>query len=179
MRASRILVLAALAGAGFLPFPLGAQPIDLSGGGPVEITATDGMDEQSSVDFQVVVDNVAPALSGMSLTSAAEGGVVTLSATFTDPGWADAAYTAVVDWGTTQGELVSSSVQTTDAGAGAPDSGTVSATDRYGDDGTFPVSLTLTDKDGGSDVEAGSAVVTNLDPTAEIDTCTSACPGSS
>jgi len=38
------LTLAALAGPVILPCPLGAQPIDLSGGGPVEITSTDGIE---------------------------------------------------------------------------------------------------------------------------------------
>lgn len=121
----------------------------------VTITATDDKGETGQASFDLHVDNVAPTVVIDAVTPADENAPVSLEAHFTDPGTVDT-HTASVDWG--DGSVTAATI------AG----GIVTATHVYGDDGAFPVTVTVTDKDGGSGSDADSATVANVAPTAEI-----------
>lgn len=143
----------------------------------VTISATDDKDETGSVTFQLNVDNVAPTVAVDPVATIDEGETVTVTSTFSDPGWLDT-HTPSVDWGVPvgqEGDLVSGpTLSVTDPGGpGSPRKGTITATYRYGDndDGTgYPVTVTATDKDGGAGSDTESVTVDNVDPTATIDT---------
>jgi len=103
------------------------------------ITATDTV--------EVTTRNVAPAISGGRV--AVDGRAAALSATVTDPGAADT-HTATVDWGDgTTGDAV----VTVDPATGAT---TVSASHSYAAAGSYRVTLTAADDDGGSAVWSGT-----------------------
>lgn len=121
----------------------------------VTITATDDKGETGQSTFDLHVDNVPPTVAVDGVAGADENSAVTLTAHFTDPGTLDT-HTASVDWG--DGTVSAATVTGT----------SVEATHVYGDDGSFGVTLTVTDKDGGAGSDGGTATVTNVDPTAEI-----------
>jgi PKD repeat protein len=79
-------------------------------------------------------------------------------ATFIDAGAADV-HTAVIDWGdgaTTAGTVSEST-----------GSGTVSGSHSYSDDGSFTVSVTVTDDAGGADTDSLTITVSNVAPTVD------------
>jgi hypothetical protein len=87
-----------------------------------------------------------------------EAGSASVAATFGDPGTADT-HTAQIDWGDgTAAEVVSA------AGLAA------GFEHVYGDNGTFDVTVTVTDDDGGAGSDVVQVVVGNLDPTLTLDT---------
>jgi PKD domain/FG-GAP-like repeat/FG-GAP repeat len=89
---------------------------------------------------RVVVKNVAPSITGATLTSpVGVGDTTTLSGTFTDPG--DDTFTLTIDWG--DGGSDQSSLPAGSTGFGG--------THEYSNAGTFPVVVTLTDDDTGAD----------------------------
>lgn len=143
----------------------------------VTISATDDKDETGSVTFQLNVDNVNPTVSVNPVAAIDEGDTVTVTATFSDPGWKDT-HTPSVDWGVPvghEGQLVSGPTLsvTHSGGPGTTRKGTITATYRYGDndDGSgYPITVTATDKDGGAGSDTESATVDNVNPTATIDT---------
>ncbi|TBR23271.1 T9SS type A sorting domain-containing protein, partial [bacterium] len=84
--------------------------------------------------------------------SAAEGAFVALQgATFTDAGALDS-HTATVDWGDGT------------SGAAVVSSGTLQARHAYGDNGSYAVTVTVTDDDGGTAVRAFTAAIGNVAP---------------
>ena len=85
-----------------------------------------------------------------------EGALVNLTATFQDPGISDT-HTAVIDWGDGTGPTAVSVAET--AGAG-----TLSAHHVYADDGTYSVSVIVTDDEGASGSDTVSITVGNLPP---------------
>jgi hypothetical protein len=131
-----------------------------------------------STTAMVVVGNVPPAVTidpGQT-TAIDEGGEVTVTAEFTDPGWLDT-HTVSIDWGVPAGhpgnQLGSPTIQILDAGGpGTPRRGRVTGRYRYGDndDGSgFTVAVTVTDDDGGWGVDGFSLTVHNVAPSAAID----------
>jgi subtilisin family serine protease len=144
----------------------------------VTITATDDKGEQGSMTFDLDVRNVAPTVTmdPAQITTLDEGTTVTLTATFTDPGSLDT-HTAAIDWGVPlgqEGELVSGPVLTVNdvGGPGSPRRGTVTGTYRYGDNDAgsgFPVTVSVTDKDGGNGSDAVAVSVRNIAPTTALD----------
>ncbi|MFQ6173154.1 S8 family serine peptidase [Oryzobacter sp. R7] len=137
---------------------------------PVTITATDPLGKTGSVGFTATWTNVAPTVSLSPVATIAEGGTVTVSGSFSDPGWLDT-HTVTIDWGTTQGVTGSQSVDVTPGGPG-PVTATFTASYSYGDDGSYPVTVTVTDDDSGSEDADRAATVTNVAPTATLDTST-------
>ncbi|HEX2195327.1 MAG TPA: S8 family serine peptidase, partial [Actinomycetota bacterium] len=138
-------------------------------GQDVTITATDDKNESASVTFPLVVNNVAPSVSvdPAQVTTISEGDFVNASAAFSDPGWADT-YGSMIDWGTPGGDT---SVGATDVTTQGPpqDLGTSSGSFQYGDNGTFDVSIDVTDDDGGTGTDGFTLTVDNVAPTAAID----------
>ncbi len=140
---------------------------DDNGSYEVSLKVTDKDGGTGTASQTITVDNVAPTLSNISLTSGTinEGGSVTLSGSIMDLGSADS-FTLTVDWG--DGSPASS----TSLAAGKT-SFEVSHT--YADDdptGTasdvIEIGLTLTDDDGGEATDRTSVTVNNLAPSLTI-----------
>ncbi len=142
----------------------------------VTISATDDKGEVGTVTFQLNVTNVAPtvALDPSQVTVIDEGDSVTVTATFSDPGWLDT-HTAAIDWGVPVGqggELIAGPKMTVTApgGPGTPRRGTVTGSYRYGDnDAGFPITVSVTDKDGGVGSASVSLTVRNVAPSVAVD----------
>ena len=113
----------------------------------VVVTATDVRNKVSSVSRVVTVLNVAPTITSDLLpTTGIEGTTATFTAVATDAGAQD---NLQYSW---------------DFGDGTTVTGT-NATHSYGDNGTYLVVLTVTDKDGASVTVNRSIVVSNANPT--------------
>lgn len=133
---------------------------------------------EASAGTTVTVNNVAPtvAISASQVTEIEEGGQVTVTADFTDPGWLDT-HTASIDWGVPVGhagqELSAASIQILEEGGpGVARTGRVTGTYRYGDnDGGagFTITVTVTDDDGAEHVTSFDLTVTNKLPGTGID----------
>ncbi len=109
----------------------------------------------------VTVYNVAPtitSITGLPSDPIEIGTTVELISTFTDPGILDT-HTAIFDWG--DGTISTGTVTETDG------CGTATDTHIYTETGVHTVTLTITDKDGGSDTEIFQYVVVydSSDPT--------------
>jgi len=113
----------------------------------VTVTVTDNASPPAS-DSQtmlVVVSNVAPQISSFTPAGGNEGEVLTFSATATDPGSETLLYTWTMGDGTTH--------------TGA------SVTHTYLDDGSYPLSLVVSDGDGGTDTSSATVAIANVAPT--------------
>jgi hypothetical protein len=133
------------------------------------LRVTDPSGAWSSGCTTVTVLNVPPTLTldPDTVTAILEGGSVDVSAEFTDPGWEDT-YTAAVDWG--HADLGVDTPTPSVTSEGPPrDEGTVQASKQVGDDGTFPVRVTLRDDDGGEVSQGFALSVANVAPSADID----------
>ena len=134
----------------------------------VTLTVTDDDGEAGSDSLTVTVSNVAPVVEAGPTRTAAEGETLTIQTiTFNDKGTLDT-HTATISWG--DGTIESGEVSETPYGppgstAGAD--GTVSGSHAYGDDGTYTVTVTVTDDDGGSSQDTLIVTVTNVAPTVE------------
>lgn len=116
----------------------------------------------------VTVNNVAPSvvLDPAQLNDLVEGGLLPTGGEFTDPGFNDV-YTYEVAWGD---GTSAAGIPTMTADGPPVDRGTVGSVKQYGDNGSFPVTVTVRDDDGGVDSESFQVNVSNVVPTAEIDT---------
>ena len=94
----------------------------------------------------VTVTNVEPTVNAGLDQTADEGGKISFSGSYTDPGTAD---THTIEW---------------DFGDGLTALGTVTPTHAYGDDGVYNVTLTVTDDGGGVGVDTLIITVNNVPP---------------
>jgi hypothetical protein len=135
----------------------------------VTVSVTDDDGDTGSGNATVTVSNVVPVVSATGSTIP-EGGVATVSATFTDPGVLDT-HTAIIDWG--DGSPAEAVGVTQGAGFGS-----LSASHMYGDNGNFTAVVTVTDDDGGPGTGSAMVTVQNVAPTMTLDTSGSiACAG--
>jgi FtsP/CotA-like multicopper oxidase with cupredoxin domain len=134
----------------------------------VFVTATDANGNTSQATFALQADNVPPTVTidPSQVTVIDEGDTLSVLANFTDPG-DDDPYTATIDFDTGLGAQPATVALTTST---PPQAGTVSGTLQYGDNGSFHVTVTVTDKDGASGSAAFDVTVNNVDPTATIST---------
>lgn len=129
----------------------------------VDLTLEDTFGNSVTDSTSITVNNVAPTLSGVNITSPInENDTATLTGTITDPGTLDT-FTLTVDWG----DGSAPEVFTYTAGTTS-----FSETHTYLDDnptGTssdnYTVSLTLNDDDTGSDTDSDTVTVNNVAPT--------------
>lgn len=118
----------------------------------VTVAVTDGQSASGSGAFVVTVNNVAPVVGAITLTPnpSVINGTVSASATFIDAGVLDT-HTALWNWGdgtTSVGTVVENS-----------GSGTASGSHLTVQHGIYTVTLTVTDKDGGSAIVSASYAV--------------------
>jgi hypothetical protein len=125
--------------------------------------------------FAVIVANVGPALSPpvVSDNTIDEGGVVSFTTTFSDPGFdnpnnpigeTDESFTYDINWGDGRDAVSNVPVSDTNGQPSIPSTGQFGASHVYADDGTYTVTVTIRDDDGGSDVETFMVVVSNVKP---------------
>ena len=138
----------------------------------VTVTVQDDDGVAVSDSFQVTVNNVAPTVNAGPDLTVDEGDAITLApATFSDPGFDNAAgntaedFTATIDWG--DGVVESGIVSETPGSEGALTVGAVSGGHTYGDNGTYVVTVTVSDDDGGASSDRLTVEVNNVDPTVE------------
>lgn len=138
----------------------GSTPVfsaaNLDGNGSFSVTLrvsnTAGLSSTASATITVANANPTAVISGAP-ASGAEGTAIALTSTVTDPGLADTAAGFIYSWSVTKnGNLFS-------AGSAASFSFTPD------DNGTYVVSLTVNDKDGGVGTASSTIVVTNAAPT--------------
>lgn len=104
----------------------------------------------------VTVNNVAPTVTAVG-DALDEGLTASVSATFVDPGALDT-HSAAIDWGDGS---PAQAVTIFELAAGV--------SHVYGDNGTFEVTVTVTDDDGGVGVDTADVVVGNVAPTLSLD----------
>jgi PKD repeat protein len=128
----------------------------------VTVTVTDKDGGVGSNTLIHTVDNVPPIVSAPVVTPepSDEGSAVTASADFTDPGFDDSPFTCTVDYGDGVGAVVGTVTGLTCTGP----------SHTYGDNGSYAVTVAVTDKDGGEGSAIAFHQVDNLDPTVTLDT---------
>ncbi len=133
----------------------------------VTVTVTDDDGGFDTKQFFVTVENVPPVLTVAADQTVDEGSLLDLSGIsgpplglYVDPGILDT-HTATVDWGD-GAPVEAANVFPT------PGSGALGSTHTYKDNGTFTVTVTITDDDGGSDSQTFQVTVLNVAPS--IDT---------
>ena len=132
----------------------------------VELVVADSAGGVASTTTDVEVLNVGPIIDSIGPDRViAEGEMVALAPVlFSDPGIPDT-HTATIDWG--DGSPLDTGKVTQDLALGG---GEIAGSHAYGDDGTYIVTVTVTDDDGGSGSGVFSVEVTNLDPALTLDT---------
>jgi hypothetical protein len=126
----------------------------------VTITATDDYGLTATSTFLLTVDNVAPTptITGAPATGhIPEGTAITLGSTVTDPSSVDTAAGFTYHWSMTQNGVDVASWSGVDFLSFALD-----------DNGTYVVTLTATDKDGGVGTTRTTITVDNVAPTADV-----------
>ena len=130
-------------------------PTTDNGFGSVEVQASDGEHAVVSDTFSWSAANVAPSASGGPNGSGIEGSALGFTFACTDPGTADT-WNAAVDWGDGSGME--------SLGAVTCNSGTITPSHTYADDGTYVVTLSVTDDDGDTGTHSANAIVANANP---------------
>ncbi len=123
----------------------------------VSLTVRDAAGNSATANSTALVANVAPAVVPAQAQSLVEGGSLAAGfvlATFSDPGTLDT-HTATVAWGDggSEAAVVNPAARRVTAPA-----------HRYGADGVYSVSVTVTDKDGGASVGRFDVTVSNVAP---------------
>jgi hypothetical protein len=123
------------------------------------LSVDDGMNPPVTSSTTVTVGNAAPAIDVITVpeTPTEVGSSVSVSATFDDVGTNDT-HTATIEWD----DSTSSAATVTEGGG----SGTVAASHTFTGAGTYHVTVTVDDDDGGSDSLVAQAYVVIYDPSA-------------
>lgn len=130
----------------------------------VKLCLTDAVGLTDEDTATVTVNNVAPSLRVSSDAPKSENTSVTVSGTFTDPGWLDS-LSGTIDWGDGSGvTALSGTLENV-----SPDATlTFSTSHTYGDNGTWTVQVCAADDDT-APCTSFSVTITNTAPTAAID----------
>jgi len=137
----------------------------------VTITGTDHLDQDGEVTFNLVVNNVAPSVTIAvdQVKSIDEGGNLTVTAGFTDPGTLDTHVATITCHSVGGPQTVAGTINVTSTSPVT--AATVTATCPYGDRSapTFAVGVSVVDKDGGEGTASFNLTVSNVAPTVTID----------
>lgn len=147
-------------GSGVQSLPLSGNDFSLShtypavGNYTVTVKITDNQGATGTSATSVLVNNVAPTVTGVTVPSAPIqiNSPVTVSAGFSDPGSSNETYSATVDWGDNT------------SSPGSITGGTVTADHTYTSTGVYPVTVTVTDNNGGSGSLTAQSYVVVYDP---------------
>jgi PKD repeat protein len=138
---------------------------------PVRVEVTDNAGEIGRLESSATIANATPTLTPAMNQTADEGTMFSLTvATFTDPGFTNAAagtvetFSATIDWGDGSA-LEPATVSFTPGSAGVPSTGMVSTQHTYVDDGLYTVTVTVTDDDLDSGQTSFTVNVRNVAPT--------------
>ena len=127
----------------------------------VTVAVADSFGASNSGSFQVNVLDVAPTVTAGPNPHQSPGVPVSLSSTFTDPGFpvggSAETYTATINWG--DGTTSPGTLTTTPGGPGVPTSGTISGTHTYATHGDYTATVTVLDSLG----QQGSGTLSVLD----------------
>jgi PKD repeat protein len=144
----------------------------------VTVTIYDDDGGSDTKTFEVVVSNVQPTLAVTpSPTSINEGQTVSFDASFSDPGFDNPlnsgaekseSFTYDVDWGDGRDAIAGQSVSDTNGGPSVDSTGSFSGSHTYADDGTYTVTITIRDDNGGVDTKSFQVVVANVKPTLDV-----------
>jgi PKD repeat protein len=130
-------------------------PTTDNGSGTVVVQATDGEHAIITDSFDWTALNVVPGAEAGDSQSGTEGSAVAFTFSCSDPGTGDT-WTASVLWG--------DGSQSEDLGAVTCNAGTFQASHSYADNGSYTVTLTVSDDDGGSGSDTTSAEIANANP---------------
>ena len=141
----------------------------------VSVTVFDDDGGSATQTFTVEVGNLPPTLSVASDQTRLEGQALTLPSigTFTDPGFNNPSnpaadkfetFTYTVDWGDGTPNSTGAASITTAGQPGTLTAGSFGGTHTYADDGSYTVTVTLTDDNGGQDQATFQVVVDNVAP---------------
>src|SRR5918911_1321556 len=126
----------------------------------VSVSVTDKDSGTGSASFQVTVRNVAPTVTAPADQSSDEGSAHSFSlGSFSDPGAGDNPWDAYVNWG--DGSPVDHLAFSSQGSLG-------SASHTYADNGSYTVTVKVTDKDGASGSAQFGVSVANVAPTADL-----------
>src|SRR5205085_1727302 len=126
----------------------------------VSVTVTDKDGASGSAGFQVTVHNVAPSVTAAADQSSNEGENHSFGlGTFSDPGVGDSPWDVHVNWG--DGSPVDHLAFSAQGSLG-------STSHTYDDNGSYTVTVTVTDKDGASGSAHFGVSVANVAPTADL-----------
>ncbi|NLR69110.1 cadherin-like domain-containing protein [Chitinophaga varians] len=120
---------------------------------PIQVTVADGHGGTVTRSFTLIVENnYPPVLSNISNVALAEKGSNTINITATDANTSD-----VLTWNVTN--LPAFATLTTNGG-----NATIALAPTYGDNGSYPVTVTISDGNGGSDTKTFTINVTAVNP---------------
>ncbi len=146
----------------------------------VTVTITDDNGGSDVKTFQVNVTNAAPVLTVVPNQSRFEGQLLSLTniGTFTDrgydnplnpsPGETTERFRYTVDWGDGNFEPLADATIDNPGSAGTPTSGSFDASHTFADEGTYTVTVSVFDDDGGSDSKTFTVTVSNVAPTLTV-----------
>jgi PKD repeat protein len=144
----------------------------------VTVTVTDDDGDSAVQTFTVTVSNVAPTLAPIADKAVAEGSLLSLPnvGQFTDPGFDNPlnpipggelveTFTYVIDWGDGTADNAGAATVDLVGSPGVLTSGSFDSSHTFADNGTYLVTVTVTDDDGGSAVQTFTVAVSNVAPT--------------
>jgi len=157
----------ASSGYGSVAFDWSVNPFDVDDAGSAAPTINAAGLDDGSVDIglevidgdgsyglaktSIEVTNVAPAVALNTMTTTVDdGSAASIETGYTDPGVLDT-HTAVIDWG--DGSVCDTAVNSECSILGAEGSGVIAGTHTYAGLGSYVVSVTVTDDDGGATTE--------------------------
>ena len=121
-----------------------------NGNTSIELTVTNDRDGEVVASVPITVNNVAPTIGTVTVSPSSTvfiGNAVTVSAEFTDPGRLDTHEPSTIAWGDGDVSTTSNGLSLTEPSS----PGEVSASHTYAATGTFTVTITVEDDDGGQD----------------------------